>query len=148
MARTRNEVRLEKDSDGRGERLQYRLLGPVEVMRGDDIVDLGVLKQRALLALLLINANEVVSTDRIIDQLWGDGAGPDREKALRVDVAYGETTTPADLVVRTDYVGFLDVRGGRISLEEFGAEHLEVVEGPEHVGTFATLMSEALAEVS
>ena len=65
-----------------------------------------------------------------------------------VDVAYGETTTPADLVVRTDYVGFLDVSEGRISLEEFGAEHLEVVEGPEHVGTFAALISEALAEVS
>ena len=62
-----------------------------------------------------------------------------------VDVEYGETATPADLVIRTDYVGFLDVGEGRMSMEEFGAEHLEVVEGPEHLGAFATLMSAALA---
>ena len=62
-----------------------------------------------------------------------------------VDVEYGETVTPADLVIRTDYVGFLDVGEGRISLEEFEADHLEVIEGPEHLGAFATLMSAALA---
>ena len=62
-----------------------------------------------------------------------------------VHVEYGETTTPADLVLRTDYVGLLDASEGRISFEEFGAEHLEVVDGPEHVGTFAALMSAALA---
>ena len=62
-----------------------------------------------------------------------------------VHVEYGETTTPADLVIRTDYVGLLDASEGRISLEEFGAEHLEVVDGPEHAGTFAALMSAALA---
>ncbi|NNE95810.1 MAG: protein kinase [Acidimicrobiales bacterium] len=58
------------------------MLGPLEVSRDGEVFDLGVLKQRALLALLLINANEVVSTDRIIDELWGDGAGRNREKAL------------------------------------------------------------------
>lgn len=62
----------------------------------------------------------------------------------RVDVEYGETNTPADLVIRTDYVGFLDVGEGRISLEEFTAEHLEVVDGPEHMATFAALMSAAV----
>jgi len=62
-----------------------------------------------------------------------------------VDVEYGETTTPADLIIRTDYVGFLDVGEGRISLEEFAAQHLEIVQGPEHVDTFATLMSAAVA---
>ena len=62
--------------------MQYGLLGPVEVLRDGEPVDLGALKQRALLTLLLINANEVVSTDRIIDELWGDGAGRDRQKAL------------------------------------------------------------------
>ena len=61
-----------------------------------------------------------------------------------VDVEYGETATPADLVVRTDYVGFLDVSEGRMSMEEFGAEHLEIVEGPEHIGAFAALMSAAI----
>ena len=62
-----------------------------------------------------------------------------------VDVEYGESTTPADLVIRTDYVGFLDVGEGRISLEEFAAQHLEIVQGPEHINTFTTLMSAAVA---
>ena len=61
-----------------------------------------------------------------------------------VEVEYGETATPADLVVRTDYVGFLAVGEGRMSMEEFSAEHLEVVEGPEHVGAFAALMAAAV----
>ena len=46
------------------DRLHYRLLGPVEVVRDGVPIDLGVLKQRALLAMLLIHANRVVSTDR------------------------------------------------------------------------------------
>jgi DNA-binding HxlR family transcriptional regulator len=63
----------------------------------------------------------------------------------QVDIEYGETNTLADLVIRTNYVGFLDAGEGRISLEEFAAEHLEVVQGPEHIDTFATLMSAAVA---
>ena len=35
-----------------------------------------------------------------------------------------------------------------MSMEEFGAEHLEIVSGPEHVGAFAALMSAALAEAA
>jgi DNA-binding HxlR family transcriptional regulator len=62
-----------------------------------------------------------------------------------VDIEYGETNTVADLVIRTNYVGFLDVGEGRISLEEFAAQHLEIVQGPEHIDSFATLMSAAVA---
>ena len=62
-----------------------------------------------------------------------------------VDIEYGETNTVADLVIRTDYVGFLDVGEGRMSLEEFAAQHLEVVQGPEHIDTFTALMSAAVA---
>jgi len=62
-----------------------------------------------------------------------------------VEIEYGDTNTPADLVIRTNYVGFLDVGEGRISMEEFAAQHLEVIEGSEHLGTFASLMSAAVA---
>jgi DNA-binding HxlR family transcriptional regulator len=65
----------------------------------------------------------------------------------RVEVEYGETATPVDLVVRIDYVGFLAVGEGRMSFQEFGAQHLEVVEGPEHLATFVKLMSAAVAAV-
>jgi DNA-binding HxlR family transcriptional regulator len=61
-----------------------------------------------------------------------------------VDIEYGETNTLADLVIRTNYVGFLDAGEGRIPLEEFAERHLEVVQGPEHIDTFAALMSGAV----
>ncbi len=49
----------------------FRLLGPVEVRRGEQPVPLGSVRQRALLAVLLLSANEVVPTERLIDDLWG-----------------------------------------------------------------------------
>jgi DNA-binding SARP family transcriptional activator/DNA-binding beta-propeller fold protein YncE len=50
----------------------FRLLGPLEVRAGRETLALGGPKQRALLALLLLNANEVVSRDRLIDAVWGE----------------------------------------------------------------------------
>jgi DNA-binding SARP family transcriptional activator/ABC-type transport system substrate-binding protein len=52
--------------------VEFRLLGPVEVLRDGDPVALGGAKPRALLGLLLLHANQVVSRDRLIDELWGD----------------------------------------------------------------------------
>src|SRR5581483_2311918 len=50
--------------------LQFRLLGPVEVLAGDVPVRLGGPKQRAALAILLLNANRVVSVERLADDLY------------------------------------------------------------------------------
>ena len=52
--------------------MEYRVLGSLEVVDGDRPVPLGGEKQRALLALLVLNANRVVSRERLIDDLWGD----------------------------------------------------------------------------
>src|SRR4051812_4881145 len=52
--------------------MEFRLLGPLEVRAGDGPLPLGGEKQRALLALLLLNANRVVSRERLIDELWGE----------------------------------------------------------------------------
>ena len=52
--------------------MEYRVLGPLEVRKDDGPLPLGGAKQRALLALLLLNANRVVSRERLIDELWGD----------------------------------------------------------------------------
>ena len=47
-------------------------LGPLEVRDGDTILPLGGAKQRAALAILLLNRNQVVSRDRLVDGIWGD----------------------------------------------------------------------------
>ena len=52
--------------------LEFRILGPLEVSDAGDPVRLHGQKQRALLALLLLEPNRVVSTDRIVDALWGE----------------------------------------------------------------------------
>ena len=50
------------------------MLGPLEVIKDGASLDLGPHKQRSLLALLLVNANHTVTTDRILEELWGDEA--------------------------------------------------------------------------
>jgi DNA-binding SARP family transcriptional activator len=55
--------------------LDYRILGPLEVAREGELVELGGPKQRATLAILLLNANRVVSVDRLADDLYA-GAPP------------------------------------------------------------------------
>jgi DNA-binding SARP family transcriptional activator/streptogramin lyase len=52
--------------------MRFRLLGPVELEGEHGTVPLGSAKQRALLAILLLHANEVVSQQRLVDELWGD----------------------------------------------------------------------------
>jgi DNA-binding SARP family transcriptional activator len=52
--------------------LEFRILGPLEVWDGSSALRLGGHKQRALLAMLLLDAGRVVSVDRLIDGLWGD----------------------------------------------------------------------------
>lgn len=52
--------------------IDYRLLGPLEVTADGRSLDVGGLKQRALLAILLLHANQQVSRDVLIDQLWGE----------------------------------------------------------------------------
>ena len=52
--------------------IEFRLLGPLEVRRGGRIVELPRPKQRALLALLLLDANRVVPTEAVIDAVWGE----------------------------------------------------------------------------
>jgi DNA-binding SARP family transcriptional activator len=52
--------------------LDFRVLGPLQVATNGTHLPLGGAKQRAVLALLLLHANEVVSVDRLIDELWGE----------------------------------------------------------------------------
>jgi DNA-binding SARP family transcriptional activator len=57
--------------------VSFRVLGPVEADCGTGPIDLGGLKQRAVLALLIVNAGRVVSLDRFVSELW-DGDPPAR----------------------------------------------------------------------
>ncbi len=65
----------------------FRILGPLEVAQGGQLVSLTGARQRALLAILLLHVGEAVSTDRLIDELWGDEPPEAGSAALRVRVS-------------------------------------------------------------
>ena len=68
--------------------MQFRLLGPLEVVDDDDrSLALGGRKQRALLAVLLLHANEVVSTERLIDEAVGRAPPATAAKSVQVYVS-------------------------------------------------------------
>jgi predicted ATPase/DNA-binding SARP family transcriptional activator len=67
--------------------LDFRILGPLEVIAEGRPLALGGQKQRLLLALLLLEANRVVSTERLIDALWEEKPTETAGKALQVYVS-------------------------------------------------------------
>jgi DNA-binding SARP family transcriptional activator/tetratricopeptide (TPR) repeat protein len=66
---------------------RFGILGPLEVWDGDQPVVITGVQPRAVLALLLLDANRVVSADRLIDSLWGEHAPPNARLLLHGCVA-------------------------------------------------------------
>jgi DNA-binding SARP family transcriptional activator len=68
--------------------MNFQILGPLRVVNGDDReIALGGPKPSAILALLILNANEVVSADRLIEELWDGQPPPTAAKSLQVHIS-------------------------------------------------------------
>ena len=67
--------------------MEFRILGPLEVVGDGGPLALGTIKERVVLAVLLLHANEVVSRDRLIDELWGEAPPATARKAVNVYVS-------------------------------------------------------------
>jgi DNA-binding SARP family transcriptional activator len=124
--------------------VEFRILGPLEVVDGSSQLALGGARQRALLALLLTRANEVVSTDRLIDELWGERTPKAAGNALQYHVSrLRKLLGGADAIVTKDPGYLIQVGPDELDLLRF--ERL-VEEGqrssPE---TAARLLRDALA---
>ena len=52
--------------------MEFRILGPLSIVDGGREVELGRARERAVLSVLLLHANRVVSRDGLIDSLWGE----------------------------------------------------------------------------
>ena len=63
--------------------MEARILGSLEIVVGGTQIDIPGGKQRELLAILLIHANEILSADRIVDALWGERPPPSARKTLQ-----------------------------------------------------------------
>ena len=88
--------------------LDFRILGALEVVDGEQPLPLAGRNQRALLALLLLRPNEPVSTERLVDQLWGDN--PPRTATTSLQNAISQLRKLLG-------AGFLQTRPGGYALE-------------------------------
>ena len=67
--------------------MDFRILGPLEVLDEGGAVVLAGSKQRALLTLLLLHANEALTTDRLIDELWGERPPASAAKTVQMQIS-------------------------------------------------------------
>src|SRR4051812_33364841 len=102
--------------------MEYRVLGSLEVHGGNGPVSLGGPKQRAFLALLLVNANRVVARDRLIDELWGEHPPETAVKTTQVYVSRLRKLLPVGSLVTHPPGYLLSVEPEELDLAQF--EHL------------------------
>jgi len=101
----------------------FRLFGAIEVAAAGGTLDLGPPKQRALLAALVLHANEILSSDRLIELLWGDS--PPRTAAHSVQIYVSElrkalATLPGGAAIETVPPGYrLRVDVGAVDVFRF-----------------------------
>jgi DNA-binding SARP family transcriptional activator len=101
--------------------VEFRILGPLELSDERGLVELSGSRRRALLAFLLLNANQVVSSDRLLEELWGDEQPGSGVTALQVAVsklrrALGESAS----ALQTRAPGYvLRLAPGSLDLDRF-----------------------------
>jgi DNA-binding SARP family transcriptional activator len=104
---------------GRGARVEFRLLGPLEVEQDGRTLAVGGRRQRAVLAILLLHPNEVVLRERLIDALWGEHP-PDRAaNSLQVAVHTLRKLLGVDRIATRGAGYLLRVEAGELDLQRF-----------------------------
>jgi DNA-binding SARP family transcriptional activator len=98
---------------------EFRLLGPLEAVVDGNPVSLAAAKPRALLALLLLNRNRVVSTERLIDELWADEPPSRATKTLQVYVSQLRKALGSERLVTQPTGYLLRVEAGELDLDRF-----------------------------
>jgi DNA-binding SARP family transcriptional activator len=102
--------------------IEFRILGPVEAHRDGSPIPLGGPKQRALLAYLLLRANQAVSADELVDALWPQQDAESARQALRVAVSRLRMSLNGDAPVATRSAGYeILVGDGQVDLDRFRA---------------------------
>src|ERR671936_2168522 len=123
--------------------MEFRILGPLQVLDEGRELPLGGAKQRALLALLLLDPNRVVSRDRLIDKLWHTDPPDTAPTALQVYVSQLRKALGRDLIL-TQPPGYLvRVSDGELDLHRF--ERLVATARAEEPAQAARLLREGLA---
>ena len=90
--------------------MEFRILGPLQVVQDGESFAVGPVQQRALLAVLVLHRGEVVSTDRLIDELWGERPPATAAKTVQVYISHLRKVLGAGVIVT-------EGRGYRLAVE-------------------------------
>ena len=124
--------------------MDFRILGPLEVVDDGRRLPIGQGRESALLALLLLRANEVIATDVLIEELWRGEPPATGAKSLQVYISRLRKRLGAD-VIATRVPGY-SVRVGRDQLDLLRFERLvEEARGVEAPAAAAATLRDALS---
>jgi YVTN family beta-propeller protein len=125
----------------------FRILGPLEAQDEGRLVPLGGTKQRAVLAILLLNRGEVVSVDRLADELWGEEPPDTATKTVQVYVSRLRKELGQDTLLTRGGGYVLDIEPAQLDAARFARltdEGRAALERGE-ANTASDLLREALA---
>jgi DNA-binding SARP family transcriptional activator len=123
--------------------MEFRLLGAFEVWDGGQPVEVAGAKRRALLALLVLRANEVVRGELLVDELWGERPPRNAAAALRTHVSRLRKTLGADTIASREWGYVLRAAPAEVDLRRF--EGLVADAEPLAARERASKLAEALA---
>ena len=123
--------------------MDFRILGPLEVVEQGRVLPLGGARQRTLLALLLTHANEIVSADRLVDELWGPQPPRTAGNTLQYHVSQlRKALAPRDAIVTQEPGYLIRIGQDELDLLRFEALVKEAREAPPELA--AQRLREAL----
>jgi DNA-binding SARP family transcriptional activator/nucleotide-binding universal stress UspA family protein len=127
--------------------VDFRILGPLEVWREGRPVPIGGAKERALLAFLLLHAGEPVSTDRLIDELWGESPPATARKSVQVRVSGLRRVLRGDVLLTRGDAYLVRLKPNQLDLHRFeqllaDGSHALAADDPSAA---VTVLDEALA---
>ena len=67
--------------------MEFRILGPLEVIAGTDLLDVGGARQRITLATLLLDANRLVTVDRLAEAIYGEDLPPTARAQVQICIS-------------------------------------------------------------
>jgi DNA-binding SARP family transcriptional activator len=123
--------------------MDFRILGPLEVEADARVLPIGSRQPRALLTILLLDANRVVSRDRLMEALWGDDPPERATNALQVYVSQLRKALGPDVIVTQPRGYLVHVAAGELDLERF--ESLVAESRHSEPAAAARLLCEALS---
>jgi DNA-binding SARP family transcriptional activator len=103
----------------KGIAMEFRVLGPVEVWDGESHLEVGGPQQRALLALMLLNAGYTLPINRLVDELWGDAPPETAVKGVQVLVSQLRKALGEELIATRSRGYAIQITPGQLDLTRF-----------------------------